>query len=103
MFLNHKLVKKKKAVYVREIFYRELKKSYHLCTKEFLCGNFVSLSQKKLNRYSMTEPAVSRNIKLSTVKGTQVECNESPFYGNCRDVEDFEKLNRVGEGTYGVV
>ncbi|GAA5797619.1 kinase-like domain-containing protein [Helicostylum pulchrum] len=52
----------------------------------------------------MTEsPQVSRTIKLSTVKGTQIECNESPFYGNCRDVEDFEKLNRVGEGTYGVV
>lgn len=52
----------------------------------------------------MTEPAqATRSIKLSTIKGTQVECNELPFYGNCRDVEDFEKLNRVGEGTYGVV
>ncbi|KAG2177019.1 hypothetical protein INT43_007673, partial [Umbelopsis isabellina] len=26
-----------------------------------------------------------------------------PFYGDCRDVDDFKKLNRVGEGTYGVV
>ena len=51
----------------------------------------------------MTDSAAQRNIKLSTVKGTQVECTEAPFYGNCRDVEDFEKLNRVGEGTYGVV
>ncbi|KAI7896044.1 kinase-like domain-containing protein [Mucor mucedo] len=51
----------------------------------------------------MTEPTQTRSITLSTVKGTQVECNELPFYGNCRDVEDFEKLNRVGEGTYGVV
>ncbi|KAJ0404108.1 hypothetical protein ATCC90586_007364 [Pythium insidiosum] len=23
--------------------------------------------------------------------------------GVCRDVEDFEKLNRIGEGTYGTV
>ena len=25
------------------------------------------------------------------------------FTGNCRNVSDFEKLNRLGEGTYGVV
>ena len=24
-------------------------------------------------------------------------------YGSCRDVNEFEKLNRVGEGTYGIV
>lgn len=23
--------------------------------------------------------------------------------GNCRDVDEFEKLNRIGEGTYGTV
>ncbi|CAO3638130.1 unnamed protein product [Mucor fragilis] len=44
-----------------------------------------------------------RTIKLTTVKGTAIDCKESPFFGKCRDVEDFEKLNRVGEGTYGVV
>ncbi|KAG0219250.1 Cyclin-dependent kinase 10 [Mortierella sp. GBA43] len=26
-----------------------------------------------------------------------------PFFGNSRIVDDFEKLNKVGEGTYGVV
>ncbi|KAI8996888.1 kinase-like domain-containing protein [Pilobolus umbonatus] len=46
---------------------------------------------------------VTRTMKLATVKGTQIDCVESPFYGSCRDVDDFEKLNRVGEGTYGVV
>lgn len=24
-------------------------------------------------------------------------------YGTCRQVNEFEKLNRVGEGTYGIV
>ncbi|KAF9354689.1 NADPH-dependent diflavin oxidoreductase 1 [Mortierella sp. AD094] len=28
---------------------------------------------------------------------------QKPFFGNSRVVEDFEKLNKVGEGTYGVV
>ncbi|RCI04027.1 Cyclin-dependent kinase 10 [Rhizopus stolonifer] len=45
----------------------------------------------------------TRHIKLTTVKGKHVDCIEAPFFGNCRDVEDFQKLNRVGEGTYGVV
>lgn len=48
-------------------------------------------------------PTGTRKVKLTTVKGNSFECNEVPFYGKCRDVEDFEKLNRVGEGTYGVV
>ncbi|KAG0743465.1 hypothetical protein G6F57_000729 [Rhizopus arrhizus] len=48
----------------------------------------------------MSEAAI---IQLTTVKGKTIECKEMPFYGACRDVEDFEKLNRVGEGTYGVV
>ena len=28
---------------------------------------------------------------------------QSSRYGSCRDVNEFEKLNRVGEGTYGIV
>lgn len=24
-------------------------------------------------------------------------------YGGCRSVNEFEKMNRVGEGTYGIV
>ena len=24
-------------------------------------------------------------------------------YGSCRSVSEFEKLNRIGEGTYGIV
>ncbi|KAI8096862.1 kinase-like domain-containing protein [Halteromyces radiatus] len=40
---------------------------------------------------------------LTTVRKKKVYCPDTAFYGDCRDVEDFEKLNRVGEGTYGVV
>lgn len=41
--------------------------------------------------------------QLKTVKNNNIECKEPPFFGQCRDVEDYEKLNRIGEGTYGVV
>ncbi|KAI9489946.1 kinase-like domain-containing protein [Zychaea mexicana] len=44
-----------------------------------------------------------RESKLTTVRDTTVTYRESPFFGDCRDVDDFQKLNRVGEGTYGVV
>jgi cyclin-dependent kinase 10 len=41
---------------------------------------------------------------LTSVRKRQAGFSEKlPFYGDCRDVEDFQKLNRVGEGTYGVV
>jgi hypothetical protein len=43
-------------------------------------------------------------IVLESVSGRKHEYNlNTPFYGDCRDVDDFKKLNRVGEGTYGVV
>ena len=32
-----------------------------------------------------------------------VTISQSEVLGNCRSVAEFEKLNRVGEGTYGVV
>lgn len=41
--------------------------------------------------------------KLLTVRNRYIEYDDVPFYGDCRDVDDFQKLNRVGEGTYGVV
>ncbi|KAI8576944.1 hypothetical protein K450DRAFT_254346 [Umbelopsis ramanniana AG] len=41
---------------------------------------------------------------LESVSGRRLSYDmKTPFYGDCRDVDDFKKLNRVGEGTYGVV
>lgn len=37
-------------------------------------------------------------LSLETLKIPQHE-----IFGGCRDVADFEKLNRIGEGTYGIV
>ena len=35
--------------------------------------------------------------------GKPFDIPESDQYGRCRPVTDFEKLNRIGEGTYGIV
>lgn len=40
---------------------------------------------------------------LSLLSGEMMEVPESARLGRCRAVTDFEKLNRVGEGTYGIV
>ncbi|CDH55841.1 cyclin-dependent kinase 10-like [Lichtheimia corymbifera JMRC:FSU:9682] len=51
----------------------------------------------------MTDKDTNRQSKLLTVRNKPVIYKDLPFYGACRDVDDFQKLNRVGEGTYGVV
>ncbi|XP_055891794.1 cyclin-dependent kinase 10-like isoform X1 [Biomphalaria glabrata] len=40
---------------------------------------------------------------MSILTGEWVDLPESDRLGKCRSVGDFEKLNRVGEGTYGIV
>jgi len=40
---------------------------------------------------------------LSILTGDWNEINETDRFGKCRSVTEFEKLNRVGEGTYGIV
>ncbi|XP_014791289.1 cyclin-dependent kinase 10 isoform X2 [Octopus bimaculoides] len=39
----------------------------------------------------------------SFLTGDLIEIPEKARLGRCRSVTDFEKLNRVGEGTYGIV
>lgn len=40
-------------------------------------------------------------VSLRTGEKTPIPPNYK--YGSCRPVTDFEKLNRIGEGTYGIV
>ncbi len=40
---------------------------------------------------------------LSPEHLTPVSVPPEARLGSCRSVQDFEKLNRVGEGTYGIV
>lgn len=40
---------------------------------------------------------------VSFLSGKPIEIPEKHLFGKCRFVGEFEKLNRIGEGTYGVV
>lgn len=40
---------------------------------------------------------------VSPATGKAVKICRSGYVGSCRSVSEFEKLNRVGEGTYGIV
>ncbi|XP_071959616.1 cyclin-dependent kinase 10-like [Antedon mediterranea] len=45
----------------------------------------------------------SKVTKLTGFNGSKFEIPEEDRIGLCRSVAEFEKLNRVGEGTYGIV
>lgn len=44
-----------------------------------------------------------RSALFNLRTGEPFEVKERDMYGRTRDVSDFEKLNRIGEGTYGIV
>ena len=46
---------------------------------------------------------VPENMVVSPVTHEQVKFSNGKALGACRSVADFEKLNRIGEGTYGIV
>ncbi|GAB0096257.1 cyclin-dependent kinase 10 [Sergentomyia squamirostris] len=48
-------------------------------------------------------PVKRSNILVSFQTGEPIEIPESDILGRCRSVSEFEKLNRIGEGTYGIV
>ncbi|CAL8097085.1 unnamed protein product [Orchesella dallaii] len=46
---------------------------------------------------------LKKGMLMSFVTCSEVPIPEDDILGRCRSVTDFEKLNRIGEGTYGVV
>jgi len=62
--------------------------------------DFVSSGQEKTDPASMVQRRTSM-FDLRT--GKPFEIQEKDQFGRCRFVSEFEKLNRIGEGTYGIV
>ncbi|XP_066590741.1 cyclin-dependent kinase 10 [Prorops nasuta] len=50
-----------------------------------------------------TAPITRKGILTSFLTGKPMEIPEEDILGKCRFVSEFEKLNRIGEGTYGIV
>ncbi|XP_046661696.1 cyclin-dependent kinase 10 [Homalodisca vitripennis] len=48
-------------------------------------------------------PIQNKGILTSFVNGKKMAIPEQDLFGRCRFVSEFEKLNRIGEGTYGIV
>ncbi|XP_020800658.1 cyclin-dependent kinase 10 [Drosophila serrata] len=48
-------------------------------------------------------PITRKGFLMSLNSGTPMPIPEQNVYGRCRPVSEFEKLNRVGEGSYGIV
>ncbi|CAD7091803.1 unnamed protein product [Hermetia illucens] len=48
-------------------------------------------------------PVTRKGVLISFRTGKPMEINERDNLGRCRLVTEFEKLNRIGEGTYGIV
>ncbi|EDX06445.1 GD26008 [Drosophila simulans] len=48
-------------------------------------------------------PITRKGFLMSLNTGTPMPIPEQNLFGRCRPVSEFEKLNRVGEGSYGIV
>lgn len=48
-------------------------------------------------------PVIGKGHLISFITGKVMEIPDTDIHGKCRYVSEFEKLNRIGEGTYGIV
>ena len=62
--------------------------------------DFVSGGQDKPDPVGMVP---RRGCMFDLRTGKPFEVPEKDQFGRCRFVSEFEKLNRIGEGTYGIV
>ena len=51
----------------------------------------------------LSEPAKKKTALFNLRTGEPFDVHEKDIHGRTRSVSEFEKLNRVGEGTYGIV
>lgn len=58
---------------------------------------------ESLSNVDPSAPITRRGVLMSFVTGKVMEIPDEDLLGRCRFVSEFEKLNRIGEGTYGIV
>ena len=62
--------------------------------------DFVSSGAEGQSNESLT---LKKSCMYDLRTGKPFDIPDGDQYGRCRPVTDFEKLNRIGEGTYGIV
>uniref|UniRef100_A0A0A1WGN3 cyclin-dependent kinase n=1 Tax=Zeugodacus cucurbitae TaxID=28588 RepID=A0A0A1WGN3_ZEUCU len=48
-------------------------------------------------------PVTRKGYLISIRSGEPIDIKDSDVHGRCRAVTEYDKLNRIGEGTYGIV
>jgi hypothetical protein len=62
-------------------------------------------SSEKSKSISISQEHTSNNILnlINIASNFEINPLREEYFGNCRSVADFEKVEEVGEGTYGRV
>ncbi|KAL3276901.1 hypothetical protein HHI36_012271 [Cryptolaemus montrouzieri] len=63
----------------------------------------MKTNKEQENGSEPSAPVTKKGVLTSFKSGKQMTIPESDLLGQCRFVSEFEKLNRIGEGTYGIV
>lgn len=66
-------------------------------------GSKRSLDFVKGANLESSEPSKKKTALFNLRTGEPFDIKENDIHGRTRSVSEFEKLNRVGEGTYGIV
>lgn len=63
------------------------------------------MAADKHHKTSASSPSLTLSASEVVSPATQkpIKIPQHEILGQCRSVSEFEKLNRVGEGTYGIV
>lgn len=81
------------------LYFKRLNKRYD---KRKLDLN-MSKDEKPKTASDPQAPVTRKGFLISFKTGDPVEIKDRDMFGRCRPVTEFEKLNRIGEGTYGIV
>uniref|UniRef100_T1GGI8 Protein kinase domain-containing protein n=1 Tax=Megaselia scalaris TaxID=36166 RepID=T1GGI8_MEGSC len=74
-------------------------------SKLYLLRNFENMAQNESlkNVFDPQAPVTRKGVLMNFKTGDPMCIPDKDMFGRCRQVTEFEKLNRVGEGTYGIV
>ncbi|RZC41166.1 hypothetical protein BDFB_005676, partial [Asbolus verrucosus] len=63
----------------------------------------IKTNKENENGAEPSAPISKKGILTSFLTGKSMDIPDSDILGRCRFVSEFEKLNRIGEGTYGII